>query len=278
MSQSTSLTSSFCNILFEAIRIMILKNKGVLVTGASQGISYAIARELANRGARVFLTARSEERLAATCRKISQDGFQAFYAVMDVSDKKSVETVVMKVQDKLSSIDILINNAGITSQQMVVDQDFAQAEREMHTNYLGTFLVTQMVLLSMLKNKRGMIVNVSSTIGKVPSPTQANYCASKAAIIAFSAALQSEVEDRGIQVRVFLPGYTNTEMTRSLKFKTPQPMAPEEVAKHMVKAIYSRKREYICGGANRGIVNLSRLFPEKARKIMKGIALKSFHA
>ncbi|MDP4208154.1 MAG: SDR family NAD(P)-dependent oxidoreductase [Bacteroidota bacterium] len=109
-----------------------------------------------------------------------------------------------------------------------------------------------------------MIINVASTIGKVPAPAQANYCASKAAVIAFSSSLRSEVEDKGIIVKTFIPGVTSTDMMNSFQIETTQVMSPEKVAIHMIKAINSQKPEYICGSGNRRLILLSRFFPEQA--------------
>lgn len=253
---------------------MQIENSTVFITGASRGIGLAVCRELINAGARLFLTARSEHELSTACKKLDPNGGKAFYAVMDVTDSASVKNAVSKALDVFGKIDLLINNAGITSQQMVVEQDFSFAEKEIQINYLGTFLVTQTLLPSMLERKSGMIINVASTIGKVPAPKQANYCASKAAVIAFSSSLRSEVEDSGITVKTFIPGVTSTEMMNSFQIETSQVMSPEEVATHMIKAIKSRNAEYICGSGNRGIILLSRFFPEWARKIMKNIVLK----
>lgn len=254
---------------------MKIKGSTVFITGASRGIGLAVCCELINAGAKVFLTARSESELSAACKRLDPNGGKAFYAVMDVSDSASVKNAVSKALELFGKVDLLINNAGITSQQMVVEQDFSFAEKEIQINYLGTFLVTQTLLPSMLERKSGMIINVASTIGKVPALKQANYCASKAAVIAFSSSLRSEVEDYGITVKTFIPGVTSTDMMNSFQIETSQVMSPEEVAVHMMKAIDSRKAEYICGSGNRGIIWLSRFSPEWARKIMKGIVLKS---
>ena len=179
---------------------MNLNNQRVLIIGASRGIGLAIAQELARHGARLFIMARDENRLMTACEKLAQSGAKVSCGTMDISDLGSIATAIQKSIEVMGGIDILINNAAITTQRMVVDQDMCLVEQEMRVNYLGVYAATQTVLPTMLAQKGGMIVNIASTIGKVPSPTQANYCASKAAIIAFSEALRSEVEDQGVQV------------------------------------------------------------------------------
>ncbi|MBN2083919.1 MAG: SDR family oxidoreductase [Anaerolineales bacterium] len=255
---------------------MKLKDTGVFITGASKGIGRAIAQTLLREGASVFLAARSERLLSEFCDSCPQTEGKTFYGRMDLLDAASIRVCVAEAIHSLGTIDILINNAGITSQDFLVNQEPEQAALEIQVNYLGMYRVTQTVLPHMLAKGKGMIVNVASTIGKVPSPTQANYSATKAAVIAFSEALRGEVEDHGIRVKIFIPGHTRTEMVRSIKMDSPQTMTPEEVAFHMVRAIRSPKAEYICGGMNEGIIRLHRFFPELARKIMKDISVASY--
>lgn len=271
---SITCDAAYGNVVNKGDCPMEIRDKRILITGASRGIGYAVAHELVRLGADVFLTARSSEDLSAACNKLDPSGLRAHYAVMDISNEDSVKYALKIAQDTLGGIDILINNAGIAFQNMVWETDFDKVEQEIHVNYLGTYLVTRLVLPGMLHKKQGMILNVASLLGKVPNPTQANYGASKAAIIAFSSALRSEVEDHGIVVKVFMPGLTATEMTEALKFNAPTLMKSEEVAKLMIKFMKSEKPEYVCGLANRGIVNFSRFFPEGARKIMKHFVLK----
>jgi 3-oxoacyl-[acyl-carrier protein] reductase len=257
---------------------MDLNGQRIFITGGSRGIGLAIAQELARHGAQLFLFARDPAALTAARDTIIRSGAKASCAVLDVSDLAAVEPIVHRAVEGMGGIDILVNNAAVTSQKMVVDQDMNQVEKEVRVNYLGTFAVTRAVLPAMLAQKRGSIINVSSTIGKVPGPTQANYCATKAAIIAFSSALRSEVEDQGIQVRVFIPGHTDTDMGKSVRLKTPRLMTAEEVARDFIRALNSRAPEYVCGSANLGIINMSRLFTEQARRIMKDISLRSYYA
>jgi short-subunit dehydrogenase len=252
--------------------------KRVLITGASRGIGRAVALALLRAGARVFLTARSEDSFRFLEEEKYGTGGCAHAGRLDLADASSIREGVEAAYRFLGGIDILVNNAGITSQNFVADQDPKQAAREVEVNYLGMYRVTRSVLPRMLESGSGTIVNIASTIGKVPSPTQANYCATKAAVIAFSEALRGEVEDRGIRVMVFIPGHTKTDMVQGIQLDAPQSMTVDEVAGHFLRALRGRRAEYICGGMNEGIIRMHRLFPEAARRIMKRCSLDAFLA
>lgn len=244
--------------------------RGVLVTGATSGIGLDVAAHLVDEGARVFLTGLPPEpEVHAAARAVSSDPTRVCHATMDVLDAASVRDAVGAAERFLGGIDILINNAGIASQSPVTIQDIEAARREIDVNYFGMFRVTQAVLPAMLKRGSGQIVNVASTLAKVPGPTQANYSASKAAIVAFSSALRSEVEDHGIMVKVFIPGLTATPLTDELSVRSPNLLSPHEVAAHLVKALRSRRPEYVTGLSYRALMALSRLAPETARRLVK---------
>lgn len=257
---------------------MDFRNQRIVITGGSRGIGLAVARELASLGSQLFLIGRDAERVQTACSNLPHSGIQHYWMAADLSDLANIPSVVNRAQEAMGGIDILVNNAAISLQEFVVESDLAKVEAEMRINYLGVYAMTRAVLPLMLAQKSGLIVNVASTIGKVPSPTEANYCASKAAVIAFSDALRSEVEDQGVKVKVFIPGHTETDMGNSIKLKTPQFMTVDEVARDFIKALRSSSQEYVCGGANRGIIGISRVLPETARRIMKDIALSSYHA
>lgn len=257
---------------------MDFRNQRIVITGGSRGIGLAVARELALQGSQLFLIGRDEERVRTACSNLPHSEKHHYWMAVDLADFENIPLVVNRAQKAMGGIDILVNNAAVSLQEFVVASDLAKIESEMRINYLGVYAMTRAVLPVMLTQKSGLIVNVASTIGRVPSPTEANYCASKAAVIAFSDALRSEVEDQGVKVKVFIPGHTETDMGNSIKLKTPQFMTVDEVARDFIKALKSRSQEYVCGGANRGIIAISRLLPETARKIMKNIALSSYYA
>lgn len=249
---------------------MNLQNKRVFITGATTGIGLEIARELTKAGAKVFLTGLPPlGTVQAVTAGLRATATEVYSSVMDVLDDDSILAAVDAAMKAMGGIDILINNAGIATQQKICEQNVKIAEAEMRVNYLGMFRVTQCVLPGMLAAKNGMVINVASTLAKVPAPTQANYSASKAAIVAFSSALRSEVEDEGVEVKVFIPGLTATGMTKNLKVKTPDLLTPEAVAQHMMRAISSSQTEYVTGWTYRAFVLFSRLFPEMARRSIK---------
>lgn len=247
-----------------------LSGRGVLVTGASSGIGLKVATRLVDEGARVFITGLPPEaQVHAAAAEISADSSRIGYAAMDSVDPTSVHAAVLAAEQFLGGIDILINNAGVASQSTAVTQDIEAARKEFDVNYFGMFRVTQAVLPAMLQRRSGQIVNVASTLAKVPGPTQANYSASKAAIAAFSTALRSEVEDDGITVTVFIPGLTKTPLTEQLSVRTPNLLSPDDVADHMVKALQSRHTQYVTGFSYRALIELGRLAPETARRLVK---------
>lgn len=249
---------------------MTFAGSGILVTGASSGIGREVATRLVGEGARVFITGLPPEAdVRAAARAVSADGTRVGHAVMDLLDPASVHDAVDAAERFLGTIDIVINNAGIATQALVAAQDMHVAVREFDVNYFGMFRVTQAVLPLMLAQGRGQIVNVASTLAKVPGPTQANYSASKAAIVAFSTALRSEVEDRGVAVKVFIPGLTATPLTEQLSVRSPKLLTPAEVAGHMLKALRSRRPLYVTGSSYRGLMTLDRLAPEIARRLVK---------
>ncbi|MDP4269814.1 MAG: SDR family NAD(P)-dependent oxidoreductase [Bacteroidota bacterium] len=264
-----------------------IKNSTVFITGASKGAGLAVCRELINAGAKVFMTAKSKHELLEVCRKIDSNGDRAFFTVMNAADSVSVKNAVAEALEVFEKIDLLINNVEVTYQQRVQVPDSSFAGNETHINYLGTFLVAQTLLPSMLVNKSGMIINVASAIGKSPTPTQANRCASQAAVIAYSSSLRSEVEDYGITVKTFIPGVTLTDLMNSFtpgvtltdlmdsyQIEPSQVMPLEEIAAHMMQAINSNKPEYICDSDNLDIIRLCSFCPEWLTRRIK-IILKS---
>ena len=247
-----------------------LSGKGVLITGGSSGIGLETAQRLVRAGARVFITGLPPDAdVRAAAARISTDPRRIGYAVMDSLDPDSVNRASVAAQEFLGRIDVLVNNAGVASQFSVTDHDLDRAEAEMRINYFGMFRVTQAVLPGMLAHGQGTIVNVASTLARVPGPTQANYSATKAAIAAFSSSLRGEVEDHGVHVTVFVPGLTSTGMIQKLNVEAPYLLDPGVVAKHLVKSIRKHPAEYVTGLSYRSLVLMGRLMPETTRKLVK---------
>jgi 3-oxoacyl-[acyl-carrier protein] reductase len=195
-----------------------LTGKVALVTGASRGIGRGIAVRLAGCGAHVVAAAR-EDHAAETVAEIQQHGGRTEMASLDVTDDASVQTVTDHVLQRLGRIDVLVNNAGIARDQLLLRMKRDDWEQVLATNLTGAFTCVQAVLKPMLKQRNGRIISISSVVGQMGNAGQANYAASKAGLIGFSKALARELASRQITVNVVTPGLIDTDMTRAVAEK-----------------------------------------------------------
>ena len=194
-----------------------LEGKVAIITGGSDGIGKAAALSMSREGARVALAARTEETLAEAASQISgETGNEVIGISADVSDEAQVESLIRQVADKWGQIDIVVNNAGIVRDQLMMRMKREDWDDVLETNLTATFRVTQAVLRPMLKRRYGRIISIASIVGQSGNPGQANYAASKAGLIGFSKALAREVASRGITANVVSPGMIETDMTREL--------------------------------------------------------------
>ncbi|HLH09821.1 MAG TPA: 3-oxoacyl-[acyl-carrier-protein] reductase [Terriglobales bacterium] len=187
-----------------------------LVTGASQGIGRACALELASRGAVVALAARNEQKLAEVCSEITGAGGNAAVFKMDVGNEEEIKAAIKAAIAQLGKLDILVNNAGITHDQLVLRMKRSDWDSVIHTNLTSAYLCVQAVLSSMMKQRWGRIVNITSVFGQMGQIGQANYAASKAGLIGLTMALAREVASRNITVNAVAPGFIETAMTADL--------------------------------------------------------------
>lgn len=187
-----------------------------LVTGASQGIGRACALALAEGGASVALAARNEEKLAQVAQEIQGKGAQAATFRMDVSNEDEIKSAVKAAIERFGKIEILVNNAGITHDTLLLRMKRADWDSVLQTNLTGTFLCTQAAIGSMLRQRWGRIINITSVFGQTGQVGQANYAASKAGMIGFTMSMAREVGSRNITVNAVSPGYIETAMTESL--------------------------------------------------------------
>jgi 3-oxoacyl-[acyl-carrier protein] reductase len=195
-----------------------LSGKVALVTGASRGIGRAIASRLAEQGATVVAAARGEN--ARECAaEITALGRRAEAISLDVTDAAAVEAAPAGVIARHGRLDILVSNAGITRDQLLMRMKRDDWDAVLATNLTATFLLAQAAMRPMLKQRGGRIVAVSSVVGQMGNAGQANYAASKAGLIGFAKALAREVASRGITVNVVAPGLVETDMTRALHEK-----------------------------------------------------------
>jgi 3-oxoacyl-[acyl-carrier protein] reductase len=197
-----------------------LRGKNAIITGASKGIGKAIAKRLAQNGINLILAARTKSTLDETVKEIKKENkVKAFGVICDVSKLSDLENLVKLSQDRLRNIDILINNAGISSQYPFDKQPLEDIERLSHTNYLGYVRLTRLVIPHMIKQKQGAIINmVSGSVLVEPVPRHfLVYSSLKVGLRAFSKGLFWEVRDWGIKVTAIMPGVTDTNLTGKLK-------------------------------------------------------------
>jgi 3-oxoacyl-[acyl-carrier protein] reductase len=227
-----------------------------VVTGASQGIGEAISLELSRAGAELVLVDIQKEKLEEVAQKIRSSGRVAAAYAADVADSHQVTEVVETILRDHRKIDHLVNNAGITRDSLLLRMKEEDWDAVLAVNLKGVFNFSKAVIRSMLNSRYGRIVNISSVVGQMGNPGQANYAASKAGVVAFARSLAREVASRGITVNCVAPGYIATAMTDRLPEDVKKafidiiPMrrfgGPEDVA-HAVKFLLSDEAAYITG-------------------------------
>ncbi|HSH72800.1 MAG TPA: 3-oxoacyl-ACP reductase FabG [Methylophilaceae bacterium] len=194
----------------------MLQNQIALVTGASRGIGAAIALELAKQGATVIGTATSAEGAEKISQVLAQAGAKGLGMALDVNDAAQVEATLKAISEQFGDVTILVNNAGITRDTLLMrmkDQDWDDV---ISTNLKSVFRMSQAVLRPMMKARQGRIISISSVVGHMGNAGQTNYAAAKAGMSGFTKSLASEVGSRGITVNCVAPGFIDTDMTRDL--------------------------------------------------------------
>ena len=192
----------------------VLQGEIVLVTGASRGIGAAIADELAAQGATVIGTATSESGAAAIAGRLASSGGHG--RALDVTDAAAVEALVEAIGKEFGPISILVNNAGITRDNLLMRMKEEDWQAILDTNLTSVYRTSKAVMRGMMKARKGRIINIASVIGVTGNAGQANYAAAKAGIIAFSKSLAKEIGSRGVTVNVVAPGFIDTDMTRAM--------------------------------------------------------------
>jgi len=237
---------------------MKLEGRVALVTGASQGIGHACALALAREGASVAVAARNREKLDELVAEIAAAGGKsaAFVVVMDVSDEAQVKSGIKSALGQFGKIDILVNNAGITRDQLLMRMKRADWDAVLTTNLTSAYLCIQQVIGSMLKQRWGRIINITSVFGQMGQAGQANYAASKAGLIGLTMAMAREVASRNITCNAVAPGFIETSMTAVLSEEFKQnavksiPLGrvglPEDIA-NAVCFLASEEASYITG-------------------------------
>lgn len=232
---------------------MVLESKVAFITGGASGLGAGIAKKFIQEGARVIICDVDAETGTKTAQQIG--GSIHFYK-MDISDEEQVKKTVESVVNEFSKIDILINNAGITNDKLLLRMTKQDWESVIAINLTGTFLVTKAIMRYMIKQRHGRIVNIASVVGLIGNPGQANYAASKAGIIGFTKSCAKELAGRNITVNAIAPGFIETKMTEVLSDEVKQyylkliPLRrfglPEDVA-NLVLFLASDQSSYITG-------------------------------
>src|SRR6185503_5814337 len=195
---------------------MTLSGRVAVVTGASQGIGRTIALKLALAGATVVVVARNQSKLDELATEIQDAGGKASAFVVDVGNEEQVKATFKQIIAQLGKIEILVNNAGITRDQLVMRMKRADWDEVINTNLTSAYLCTQQAISSMLKQRWGRIINVTSIFGQIGQAGQANYASSKAGLIGFTMAIAREVASRSITCNAVAPGFIETAMTSTL--------------------------------------------------------------
>ena len=235
---------------------MSLEGKVALVTGASRGIGASIADTLAAQGAVVVGTATSEKGAQAISARMEEKGLQGEGMVLNVTDPESVAGLLKAIQDKYGNPQILVNNAGITKDNLLMRMSEEEWFDVVNTNLSAVYRLSKAVLRGMMKAKWGRIVNIASIVGQMGNAGQTNYSATKAGVMGFSRSLAKEVGSRNITVNSVAPGFIETDMTAVLPEEQKKamlagiPMArlgqPEEIA-GVVKFLCSDDGSYVTG-------------------------------
>lgn len=231
---------------------MDLTGKNVLVTGSSRGLGAAIAVKFAEHGANVILNARHEP--TELIQQIKNLGVQVWFIQADISSPRDIEEMVRQLDDRQINVDVLVNNAGINRDKLMIGMREKDFDDVVNTNLIGTFRVTQPLFKRMLKRRSGVIINMASVVGEHGNIGQANYAASKAGVIGFTKAVAQEGALRGVRCNAIAPGMIASSMTAAIDEKRQKEIkeriplkrlgTAEEVAQ---TALFLAQNDYLTG-------------------------------
>lgn len=254
-----------------------MKDKVIIITGASSGIGKALAFSFGREGAKIVITGRKEAPLLAVSRELTQQGIENFAFVSDVSIEADNIEMVKKTVEQYGKIDVLINNAGISMRSMFADCDLNVIKKVMDINFYGTVYATKYAL-PYIKTTKGSIVGVSSIAGYRGLPVRSGYSASKFAVNGFLEALRTELLHTGVHVLTACPGFTASNIRvaslgsdgnskgESMRDEGNM-MSSEEVADRILKAVENRDRDMVLTLQGKAIILINKLFPKLADKL-----------
>ncbi len=235
---------------------MLLENERVLVTGASRGIGQAIALQMGIAGATVIGTATTEAGADGISQFMMENNIQGKGLQLNVTDSERINEVIKQINGEFGTVTVLVNNAGITRDNLLMRMKDDEWEDIITTNLTSIYRLSKACIRGMLKNKGGRIINISSVVGSTGNPGQSNYAASKAGIVGFSKSLARELGGRGITVNTIAPGFIESDMTSALPDEQKQALAreialnrlgqPVEIA-HAAVFLASANAAYITG-------------------------------
>jgi short-subunit dehydrogenase len=251
---------------------MIISNKIIWITGASSGIGKGLALELSKSNCKLILSSRRQDTLESVkneCKNPENIAILPF----DLADYENLKHIAQQATQLFGSVDMLINNGGISQRSLVIDTDISVDKKLMEIDYLGTVGLSKAILPHFVKNKSGHFVNVSSLMGKFSSPYRSGYCGAKHALHGFFDALRMEHNKDNIKVTMICPGFVNTEVSKnaltgdgsklnSHDTATENGLSVENFSKRMIKAIEKEKFEAYIGKKEVLGIYLKRLFPK----------------
>ncbi len=234
-----------------------MNKKIALVTGGSKGIGKSIAIKLAEDGYDIAFTYSSDENAANdTLEELNKLGSNSLSIKKDMSIEEDVKEAIKEIEEKLGTVDVLVNNAGITRDGLLMKMKAEDFDRVIEVNLRSVFLTTREIIRPMIKKRYGKIINISSVVGIMGNAGQANYAASKAGVIGFTKSIAKEFASRGVRANAIAPGFVETDMTKVLKEDVKEEMLkniplgyfakPEDVA-NLVSFLASEKSDYITG-------------------------------
>lgn len=256
-------------------------NKVVWITGASAGIGESLAMAMAAEGAILVLSARNETALDAVAAKCKEAGAaRVLVQPLDLSHPESLESIGARVIKVLGTVDVLINNGGVSQRSLVKDTPFNLYRQLMEVNFFGAVALTKAVLPAMIAQQSGQIVTISSLVGKLGSPLRSGYAASKHALHGFFDSLRAEVFEDGINVLLVCPGFIKTAVslnalnaeglaTGKMDKNQDEGMLPSELAKKVLAAIRKGREEIYVGGMEIWSLYIKRFFPKLINKIVR---------